>query len=221
MPCYVPGRGWWGGDGCWYQLATGDDLATAIAVGGTPTPPAQWYVGSCGNPAENYWPITIFKLFANGPAVELLAHEAVKALRMPSPLIRINPTPPAAQLVRVPTWMWVDSSTWGTRTATASAGGVSVTATARATSVTWVTGDGTTVTCRGPGQAWTPNNDPAKSSSCSHSYSAAGSYTLTATVTWEISWAGGGQTGTVPALTTTASIAVPVQEAGALNTNGV
>jgi hypothetical protein len=43
---------------------------------------------------------------------------------------------------------------------------------------------------------------------------------LRATVTWEISWAGGGESGTRPALTTTSDMALQVLQAGALNSNG-
>jgi hypothetical protein len=222
VPCYVPERGWWGGDGCWYQPSTGNDLATTVAFGGPAPPGKQWYTGSCGNPAVNDFPMVKFMLFGAGPGVEMLAQEAVKALRMPPPLIRVNPAA-AAQLVRVPTWLWVDASTWGSRHATASAGGLSVTATAKATSVSWSTGDGGSVTCDGPGRAWKPGTNPAASSSCSHTYTtvpAGGQYTLSATVTWDISWAGSGQTGTEPALTTTAAIGLRVQQSAALNTNG-
>jgi hypothetical protein len=221
VQCFVAGKGWWGGDGCWYQPATGNDLAAAVAVGGTPKPPGQWYLGSCGNPAVNFWPVVKFRVLAAGPAVQLLAQQAVQALRMPAPLIRLNPAPPTGQLVNVPMWMWVDASTWGTRSATATAGGVSVTAAAMSTSVAWSTGDGATLVCPGPGQAWTPGEDPAARSFCSHSYTVPGAYTVRATVTWDVSWTGGGQSGTVPALSTTASIPAAVRQAAALNTNEV
>jgi hypothetical protein len=99
-----------------------------------------------------------------------------------------------------------------------------VTATAKATKVDWSTGDGASRTCNGPGTPWTSGTDPAKESpTCGHTYTTlpkGGTYTLRATVTWEISWAGGGATGTVPALTTTSAVDLQVREAGALNSNG-
>ncbi len=225
VPCFVPGKGWYGGDGCWYQPATGNDLAVAQSSGGTPTPPAVWYVGSCGSPALNFWPVTQFRVFATGPGPELLAQEAVKNLRLPAPLIKVNPAPPTAQVLYVPTWIWVDSSTWSSRSATASAGGLSATATAKATRVDWSTGDGGSQTCDGPGTPWTPGTDPSRESpTCGHTYTtlpSSGTYTLRATVNWEISWAGAGATGTVAPLTTTAAVDLQVKEAGALNSNGV
>jgi hypothetical protein len=225
VPCYVPGKGWYGGGGCWYQLATSQDLQFALAMGGTPTPPAAWYVGSCGDPATNFWPVTMFRVFAAGPGPELLAQEAVKNLRLPLPVIKVNPVPPAVQVLFVPTWLWVDSSSWGSRSATASAGGLSVTATARPVTVEWSTGDGGSRTCTGPGTPWTAGMDPVKESpTCGHTYTIAptgGRYTLRATVTWEISWVGGGATGMVAPLTTTAALDLPVHEAGAVNSNGL
>jgi hypothetical protein len=233
VPCSIPGKGWYGGDGCWYRPATGNDLALAEALGGKPIPPGQWYVGSCGDPLTNWWPTGYIKyrVFGpDGPSAEVLADEAVKRLRLPAPIIRMNPvvkldpTKPPAQVVYVPTWFWVESTSWGSRSATASAGGLSVTATAKPVTVVWSTGDGASETCAGPGTPWTSDMDPAKPSpTCGHTYanpSGDGSYSVRATVTWEISWAGGGESGTRPPLTTTASVDLRVLEAGGLNTNG-
>jgi hypothetical protein len=123
----------------------------------------------------------------------------------------------------VPTWLWVDSGSWGTRQATAAAGGLSVTATAEPTRIDWSTGDGATEKCGGPGTPWKSGLDPSKASSCSHTYITAsppgGAYTLRATVTWEISWSGGGESGTRPALSTTSQMALRVLAAGGLNAN--
>jgi hypothetical protein len=232
VPCYIPGKGWFGGDGCWYQPATGTELAAAEALGGPAVPPERWYVGSCGDPLTNDWPATFvrFRLFAGqGPSIDLLADQAVNRLRLPAPVIRLNPVVKLgsddrpAQVVYVPTWLWVDSGSWGTRSASASAGGLTVTATAKPTSVSWSMGDGRTVTCNGPGTAWTSGTDPSKASpTCGHTYTTpaapGGAYTVRATVTWEISWSGGGQSGTRPDMTTTAELSLRVVEAGALNT---
>jgi hypothetical protein len=226
VPCYIEGKGWYGGDGCWYQPAAGNDLAVAEAFGGPAVPPERWYVGACGDPLTDLWPVGMvrFRRFGGqGPSVGLLADQAVRRLLLPAPVIRVNPPPPAVQLVYVPTWLWIDTGAWGVRSATASAGGLSVTATATPTRVTWSTGDGATVTCHGPGTPWRSGTDPIKASpTCGHTYTgpADGTYPLRATVTWEISWSGGGESGTRPALTTTATVQLTVVEAGALNSNG-
>lgn len=220
VPCYLPDYGQLADDGCYYKPATGSDLAAAIALGGTPTPPAQWYVGACGYPPV---PGAVkFRVFAGGvlPNPADLATSAVSLLRLPLPAIRVNPAPPAPQLVFLPTWLWLDSSSWGSRSATASVPGLSVTATAKPAMLVFTTSDGASVSCPGPGTAWTAGNDPnAVSPDCGHTFTHTGSATLTATVTWQISWVGGGRSGTVPDLTTTATLTLNVTDSQALNTN--
>jgi len=80
------------------------------------------------------------------------------------------------------------------------------------------TGDGATVTCRGPGRPWRSGGDPhAASPTCGHTYTSPGRYRVRVTVTWQVSWAGGGTSGTVPAVTTTSTRVVRVSESQALN----
>ncbi|GIG63211.1 hypothetical protein Lfu02_75830 [Longispora fulva] len=123
----------------------------------------------------------------------------------------------ARQIAFVPTWLWAQSSSWDAKSATATVAGVSVTATARPRDLRVSTGDGAAVVCQGAGTPWTPSLAPtAASPSCGHTFTRAGSYTLTATVTWDVSWVGAGASGTVPALTTSTSVTVVVVEAQAL-----
>ncbi|GAA4174541.1 hypothetical protein GCM10022251_74170 [Phytohabitans flavus] len=227
VPCHIPGKGWFGGDGCWWQPATGNELAAAEAGGGKAVPPQRWYIGSCGDPLTNFWPASLvrFRQFAGqGPSRDLLADQAVRRLRLPAPLIEVNPRPPAPQVVFVPTWLWVDPGSWVERSATASAGGLTISATATPATVVWSMGDGQQVTCHGPGTRWRSGMDPSlRSPSCGHTYTAAppsGTYPVRATVTWQISWSGGGESGTRPALTTTAQAQLRVVQAGALNSSG-
>jgi hypothetical protein len=227
IPCTIPGKGWYGGDGCWYQRAEGVDLAAAEALGGPVPPPAAWYVGSCGDPITNFWPANYVRyvVFDADPGVGLLAQEAVRHLQLPAPQIRLNPDSGAPQVVYVPTWMWVDESVWAPHSATASLAGLSVTAVGTPTRVTWSTGDGGSRQC-GKGTPWVAGADPASvSPDCGHTYtspsrgSAGGTYTVTATITWRVTWSGGGTSGTEPDLTSTASVPVQVIEASAVNTN--
>lgn len=226
VPCNIPGKGWYGGDGCWYKRAEGTELAAAEALGGPVAPPDYWYVGSCGDPITNFWPESFvrFRVFGADPGVELLAREAVKHLRLPAPQIRLSPDSGSRQVVHVPTWMWVDESVWTPRRATASLAGLSVTAVGTPTRVSWSTGDGGSRTC-GKGTPWTPGMNPASASpDCGHTYTspsrsaAGGTYTVTATITWRITWSGGGTSGSEPDLTSTASVPVQVVEASAVNT---
>ncbi len=232
VPCYIPGKGFYGGDGCWYLLATGSDLALAEGLSGKAIPPDRWYVGSCGDPLTDWWPSSYirYRIFGpDGPGVDVLADEAVDRLRLPTPAISLNPLltvapdSPPAQVVHVPTWLWVDSTTWAGQSASASAGGLTVTARATPTTVVWEMGDGKTVTCRGPGTPWESHADPSKPSpTCGHTYltptARGAAYTVRATVTWEITWTGGGESGTRPDMTTTTQMSLLVVEAGALNT---
>ncbi|MGW4232231.1 hypothetical protein ACWEF9_23575 [Streptomyces sp. NPDC004980] len=78
--------------------------------------------------------------------------------------------------------------------ASATAGGVTVTATAKVTRVRWAMGDGTTVTCHGPGTPYTKSQEVTTSPDCSHLYERpsheeqGGRYKGTATSTWTITW---------------------------------
>ena len=216
VPCYIPGKGWYDGNWCWWQLATGDLLADLVSRLGEPHVSEAWFTATCGDPITGEWTnTTMYALMDVNTGVELLAQEAVRSLVLPAPAIRLNPAPPAAQLVNVPTWLWLDGSSWGARSATASVPGLSVTATATPVSVTWSTGDGGSVTCHGPGTPWGGGDPMADSPDCGHTYtrhSGAGVFTVRATITWNVTWAGGGTSGTEPALTSTATADIRVAE---------
>lgn len=78
--------------------------------------------------------------------------------------------------------------------------------------------------CAGPGTVWVSGTDPvAESPTCGHTYRISsavqpgGRYTVTATVDWVVSWAGAGRSGTLPDLSTSASVRLDVAESQALN----
>ncbi|WP_228004606.1 hypothetical protein [Amycolatopsis sp. YIM 10] len=157
------------------------------------------------------------------PSPEELAEQARAQLRLPSPVIASSPA--GTQLVRLPTWLWLDRAMWQPRSATASVPGVSVTATATPASVSWAMGDGTTVTCAGPGTPFPGNGAPqAASPDCGHTYprSSAGApgerFPATATVSWRITWSGAGASGAFPDMTTSTAASFRVAEAQALGT---
>jgi hypothetical protein len=219
VPCYVDGYGYLGDDGCYWRPMTPAELTPYPDLFAPPAPPGQWYIGSCGIPPANF-AVTKFRVMNGAPNAALLAAEAVKALRLPLPVIKWNPPSATNVLVNVPVWLWLDPGSWGARSATASVPGLSVTATATPTSLAFTTGDGATVRCSGPGTAWSPSMDPkAASPTCGHTYASPspdGGYTLSATVTWHVAWTGGGQTGVVPDLHTTAQVALAVGESQAV-----
>jgi hypothetical protein len=87
-------------------------------------------------------------------------------------------------------------------------------------------GDGGSVGCAGPGTAWTPGTDPTASSpDCGYVYrnssagASGGKFAITVTVTWQVTWVGAGRAGTIPGLTTTATLGVQVQESQAVLAN--
>lgn len=152
---------------------------------------------------------------------EVLARQARARLDLPDVVIRVNPS--GDQLVGLPTWLFLDPASWRAQSATASAPGISVTVTARPTQAVWSMGNGDSVVCHGPGTPWRTGMDPAAASpDCGYRYlrsSAAapsGSFTVTVTVSWQVTWSGAGQGGTVPGLTTTAAVQVRVTESQAV-----
>lgn len=156
------------------------------------------------------------------PAV--LAQTAVKHLALQSPMIEASPPVGVDQLVNVPTWLWL-AGPWTSVHATAAVPGVSVTATAVPQLVTWRTGDGSVVVCHGPGTPFRAGDNPAAPSpTCGHTYressasAPGGVFTVTATITWSVTWAGGGGLGAFGGLTTTAAVQMPVAESQAIVT---
>ncbi|MFC3992650.1 PKD domain-containing protein [Actinoplanes siamensis] len=217
IPCERDG-GWAGSDGCYYKPV---DLSPELIgnLGGQPDGEGGWYQQVCYGPdgqANTGFGGPVW-IAGAAPVVspEVLARQARSKLELPEVVIELNP--PGDQLRYLPVWMALDRRSWTTESATASVPGVSVTATARPVKVTWSMGDGSDVTCAGPGTPWTPGIDPEKPSpDCGHTYRAPGVFTVTATVEWEVTWAGAGQSGTVPGLTTTGQVQARVQESKTL-----
>ena len=163
------------------------------------------------------------------PAVtpEVLARQAARYLPLPAPIIRTNPPADRDQLVNLPTWLWVDASSWGRRTATATVPGLSVTVVATPSTVTWRPGDGTVHVCHGPGTAYDPAHAPAaQQTACSYTYrrnslgEPAGRYHMTATITWDVAWTTTGAigaSGTLPPMARSGATELRVIEAETLN----
>ncbi|MFG2631840.1 ATP/GTP-binding protein [Streptomyces sp. NPDC048473] len=137
---------------------------------------------------------------AAGPAAptidpELVARRAVDSMRLVGPKVA-SPRAAGRYVVGMPMWMWVTPSptTYGPATATATAGGVTVTATAKVAAIRWDMGDGTTVTCHGPGTPYTPDKGKALSPDCGHRYQRTSSdepdkrFKGTAIATWTVTW---------------------------------
>jgi hypothetical protein len=205
---------------------------------GGPTPGA-WYSVTCDDAAtgaqvtQTVW-ITSAKAAAV-PQVDprTLALRAEQSMTLPAPLIGLDPV--GTSFVGLATWLWVDPSIWWARSVTASAGSVSATAVARPVGVTWTTGDGTSVSCGGPGVAYDRAQPSAwQSTYCSHVYAYSslgqpspdgdpddGQYAVTATVEWAVSWSAVGAPGggSLPTLYTTSRTGLRVAQVESLNTS--
>ncbi|WP_406368396.1 ATP/GTP-binding protein [Streptomyces sp. NBC_00647] len=182
------------GDGAIYTRICPLAIAGAGAAGGLMGPP------------ETFWSAT-------PPAATIdpaqLAQQALDKMTLLGPDIA-SPATAGKYVVGLPMWMWVNKSqtSYGPNTASASAGGVTVTATATVAKIVWKTGDGSAVTCNGPGTPYKAAYGKQESPTCGHTYTstsasqADGKYTVTATSTWTVDWqvAGGGETGQLSAI---------------------
>jgi hypothetical protein len=138
--------------------------------------------------------------------------------------------------VNLAEWFWLPSSMWHPLSTTAQAcnagGCVAATATAIPAYVTWNTGDGSSVTCNGPGTPYDtslPATD--QTTACSHTYTATSAgqpspdgnpndaaFPVTATLTWTVAWAGAnGSAGALPSLTTQGATSLAVAQIESVN----
>jgi len=239
-----PGGGAGGGGTGGSGAASTGSSCRWVAVGGSgngqqgrPGPPGQegtWYVESClqggewvVDPQSLTW-VPVGAAAPGGPqqpappSPAQLAEIARRQLQFPG--LAIATSPQGEQLVSLPTWLWLADG-WRTVSATVSVPGVSVTATAAPSSVTWSMGDGASLTCSGPGSPFPAGGNPkAASPDCGYTYhkSSAGqpneAFAVTVTVHWIVTWAGAGQGGTFPNMTTQTAAAVRVAESQGIAT---
>lgn len=212
------------GPACTYPILT-NGKATAELEQQTPHEPGSgsWHLKYCdGNYMGAVW-------FGNGgtgpgaPPVDpaALAQEAKNRLPVPTPTITMTP-PPDKVLVNANTFLSIDSSQWGQRSATASAGGVTSTVVGVPAKVVWDMGDGQQVTCTGPGTPFNRNVDYFdQQPDCGYVYkrSSAGypndAVSVTATLYYHATWSasgapGGGDLGLISR--TSAPVSVRVNE---------
>ena len=134
-----------------------------------------------------------------------MAAQAINQLPIQGPQIETAPNSAGSGLVGLPVWLWtaVSGATWGPTSATASVPGLSVTATARATKIEWDMGDGHSVTCANPGTPYAASFGGQPSPTCGYVYTASshgtsgGRFTITGVTTWQVDWAGGGESGVI------------------------
>ena len=178
------------------------------------------------NPDQNIWVPAgqqAPRPYISGARLAKVAWEAVK---IPAPTVETNPKvgDRGATLVGMDTWVWATGETPTSVKATASAGGTSVTVTASSSGLQLSAPDGR-ASCQGFGIAW--HSGMAEGSSpCTISFNRSsahlgGSTPLTVKVAYSASYtATDGNSGTLPAITTTSTVDLPVAEVQSLTTNG-
>jgi hypothetical protein len=198
--------------------------------------PGAWYVNTCavGGPTGQATGVTWLATGQALPAVPppdpaLAGAQAASELQLPGPALTLSPS--TKGYVNLTEWLWITSSMWHPLTTSAQAcnarGCVTAVASATPSYVTWNTGDGTTVTCNGPGIPYnTALPATSQSTTCSHTYvtTSAGqpssdgnpndaAFPITATITWTVAWSGpNGSAGALPSLTTQGTTTLQVAQ---------
>lgn len=192
-------------------------------------------LGQLGATAFNWVPAS--NAPAAGPSPQQLAVQALSSTAIPGPSFQTWP-PNGHGVVNWPTWVHI-SSGWGPVSASATAGPVTATVTATPTSMTVSSFDSSdggssyhpiSVSCPGPGTAYNPNEPYSEQhSDCTISWawpsanygsaSAYGTYPLTVSVTYTVSWittGGPGGGGTLTPITRSTTVDFRVGEVEAL-----
>ena len=154
-----------------------------------------------------------------------LAKVAWDAVKIPAPTVETNPKvgSQGATLVGMDTWVWATGNTPTSVTAKATAGSTTATITAGSSGLQLSAPDGK-ASCTGFGVAW-HSGMPEGSSPCTISFNRSsahlgGSTPLTIKVAYSASYtATDGNSGTLPAITTTSTVNLPVAEVQTLTTN--
>lgn len=239
VDCYLDGFDGWYENGCYFHLANPQPPQSAPVWSGHPPGGAAYDVRCFAiTKSGPTWPGTVplpiqeWRLnpppHGPGPTPAQLATTAIAEMTMSAPTIGIAPAPHTSGLVGLPVWLWdvqtSDKQTWGRQSKTAAVPGLSVTATATAESITWDMGDGHQVPCTKPGTAYDPSFGGGASPDCGYVYTQPsgaqpnGEYTITATTTWQITWAASnGQTGNVPPMKLVSTTAIKIGELQVVN----
>ena len=178
------------------------------------------------NPDQNIWVPAgqqAPRPYISGARLAKIAWEAVT---IPAPTVETNPKvgSQGATLVGMDTWVWATGNTPTSVTATATAGSTTATITAGSSGLQLSAPDGK-ATCTGFGIPW-HSGMPEGSSPCTISFNRSsahlgGTTPLTIQVAYSASYtATDGNSGTLPAITTTSTTNLPVAEVQTLTTNG-
>lgn len=208
VPCKSP-LGWFNdADDCYWRKLDQQPPETDVIWAGH-YPDGAVYSVSCdgtGAPGVGGWVWTPTDPPGYGgttPTPQQVAQRAIARMNLAGPTIRMTIAPNEMGVVGVPVWLWTDvgATTWGPNSATATVPGLSVTAKANARKIVWSMGDGQSETCANAGTPYYAGG--VTSPTCQHIYAntSAGqpgkAYPVTATTTWDVTWSGGGASGSL------------------------
>nr|WP_172892601.1 hypothetical protein [Micromonospora coxensis] len=216
LPCYNEFLGWFNnGDGCYYKLAEPQPEAPAGQ---------QWYVQTCNGGDLGTQTVVLRDApppgFGSPPDPEELARRALARISMLPPRIAVAPrrsTGPG--LVGLPVWMWASEGRnyFGpTITESEEDRGLRVELVARFDRIVWNMGNGVKVTCADEGTEYDAKGKRAGKTSpdCGYDsgYPKAGTYRVSATTYWTVTWSGGGESGVIPQTRTSGTIPIEIDE---------
>ncbi|PZF85698.1 hypothetical protein C1I99_29440 [Micromonospora deserti] len=215
LPCYDDVLGWFdNGSGCYYKLAEPQPEAP---------PGQQWYVRTCNGGDLGAQDTVLLDAPPPGygapPDPEELARRALASISLLPPRVAVAPRRSKGPgLVGLPVWMWASPGAgyFGPLHASASDRGLTVSIEARADRIVWDMGNGRKVTCTGPGTPYTATGPYAgrPSPDCGYDsgYPEAGTYRVSATTYWTVTWHGGGEDGVIPVTRTSGTVPIQINE---------
>lgn len=199
-------------DGTWYDVICSDGtiyIALYVPPASDSVPPAVVLAGS-------------------------LARTIANRLQLPEP--RVGQNPAGQALVSLPTWWWVEPSSWRVLRQRTAAGPVWAEVTATPVSSSWDPGDGgEPLLCSGPGVAYDRSRpENVQSTYCSYTYRRSTAeqpqtgpdvndrfFTVTVSTRWQVTWRGAGDSGgTLPVLSRSSSFPVAVAQRQTVVTGG-
>ncbi|MEV0155399.1 hypothetical protein AB0H57_16885 [Micromonospora sp. NPDC050686] len=215
LPCYDEFLGWFNnGDGCYYKLA---EPQPSVVEG------KQWYVQTCNGGDLGAQDQVLLDAAPAGfeapPDPAELARQALASIRLLPPRLKVAPrrnTGPG--LVGLPVWMWASPGPnyFGPLHGSKSDRGLTVEISAKVDRIVWDMGNGDTVTCDGPGTPYEVDGPRAglTSPDCGYDdgYRATGTYRISATTHWTVSWSGGGESQSFPLTRTSNAVPIEIDE---------
>ena len=156
----------------------------------------------------------------------VLRDRAMARIDPPAPTPVTSPPLERFAVVRLPTWLWLDSAYWQPVEVSETQGSLTVTVRATPIEADWVMGDGGGVTCAGPGVEWRSGLEE-EDTVCSYTYLHSsygvedGRFDASVTVVWEFEWwLNGGYQGSFGSVDVSTPFGVAVGEIQAIETTG-